>query len=54
MDPQPITLAPSPASSSAVAFPSPVPAPETTQTFPSSNPGAKMRELVPFSIGVSI
>ena len=45
--PQPITVAPSPASSSAVALPSPVPAPETTQTCPSSRPGAKMRELVP-------
>ena len=38
------TLAPRRASSSAVARPSPVPAPETTQTCPSSRPGAKIRE----------
>ncbi len=44
--PQPITVAPSRASSSAVAWPSPVPAPETTQTWPSSRPGAKIREAL--------
>ncbi len=43
--PQPITVAPRRASSSAVARPRPVPAPETTQTCPSSRPGAKIREL---------
>ena len=42
--PQPITVAPSRASSSALSRPSPVPAPETTQTVPSSRPGAKIRE----------
>src|SRR3954452_21642348 len=44
--PQPITVAPRAASSIAVALPKPVPAPETTQTCPSSNPGAKMREFL--------
>ena len=43
--PQPTTVAPSRASSSAVSRPSPLPAPETTQTCPSSSPGAKIREL---------
>jgi hypothetical protein len=43
--PQPTTVAPSLASSTALARPSPVPAPEIAQIFPSSSPGAKIREL---------
>ena len=43
--PQATTVAPRRTSSSADWRPSPVPAPETTQTRPSSSPGAKMREL---------
>ncbi len=42
--PQIATVAPSLASSSAVALPSPVPAPETTQTWRSSSPSLKMRD----------
>ena len=52
--PQPMTVAPRRASSSAVARPIPVPAPETTQTRPSSRPGAKIRELGASAMAVSI
>src|SRR5918994_6311935 len=48
--PQPITVAPSRASSFAVARPIPVPAPETMQTWPWSRPGAKILELGDVSI----
>ena len=43
--PQPITVAPEPSQLERGRPPRPVPAPETTQTCPSSSPGAKMREL---------